>query len=358
VLRLPLRLAEPATPQPRRRRSCRSRRFGGYAPLQKLRSSSRPVEPHRRPDSLKTKTGWRASAGRLLLRRPGARGVRAGALTESVPRRFRRACERNRANTRNRNPSQRRRPRQGCACHQVHPSGRLRLRLALPRLLHPQWLRVPASGPGARRLHQAPRADSRAERVALQPVAALRLRAIRACTFTGTCAPAPGGDSAKFKLKPKVAPPPVPAGAVQPPPAIPLGAAPVASAPAPAAPPKGAPAAGCFPPRPAAAVPVVAPAKSGKTAPPIPHIAVASEVPRRKPAKGVTTSASEGAAELVLIAAVAVVVLGGVGFFVYKKFLASPPPVAKKAPPAAPATKTASAQAPKSGDSGPTPSTR
>jgi hypothetical protein len=84
---------------------------------------------------------------------------------------------------------------------------------------------------------------------------------------------------------------------------------------------------------------VLAPAKPGKTAPPIPHIAVTSEPQQPEPAAPavVTASGSKRTLKLALLALLLLVVLGGGGFFAYQKFFAptpTPPPVAKKTMPA------------------------
>ncbi len=91
----------------------------------------------------------------------------------------------------------------------------------------------------------------------------------------------------------------------------------------------------------------MAPPKSGKTTPPIPHVSVKNEVP--EPVKESPDGAAKpgGKRKLILIAGglAALLLIGGGGFYAYKTFLsappAPPPPVAKKAAtPPATATKT------------------
>jgi hypothetical protein len=99
--------------------------------------------------------------------------------------------------------------------------------------------------------------------------------------------------------------------------------------------------------------PVVAPPKSGKTTPPIPHINVKEE-PAMPEAGGPAKKVPAWKTKKFQIGALAaVIVLGGGGFFAYTKMMAPPPPpppvvVKPKAPAAAVATKPAPA-APASG---------
>jgi hypothetical protein len=157
---------------------------------------------------------------------------------------------------------------------------------------------------------------------------------IAADTVAAPTAAGPAAEAGKFKLKPKGQPPAMiggvpiaPASATPPAPSSTASAAPAAPDPAKAPPP----------------FPVVAPAATGKTTPPIPHVAVKSEVPEPEaPRVGKLPRKANRGLSKPLVGLAAVLVLGAGGFFVWQTYFAEspvPPPVTKKAPVAAPATK-------------------
>ena len=86
--------------------------------------------------------------------------------------------------------------------------------------------------------------------------------------------------------------------------------------------------------------PVVAPAKTGKTAPAIPHIAISGEVAEQEKPPEPKQVPFWKTKMFQVSALAAVVVLGGGGYFAFKKLTAPPPPpppVVVKPKPAAPA---------------------
>lgn len=148
-------------------------------------------------------------------------------------------------------------------------------------------------------------------------------------------------EPAKFKLKPKTAYVPPPAGAGAPPPAA-VGAPP---SPAPR-PPAGAPSApGAPAPKVPPPFPVMAPPKAGKpTGPLVPHVTVKEEVAEvEKPASAAFGKKALPKSVLILASAAAVLLLGGGGYFAYTQYFAAPPPAP---PPAQKATPPATAQKP------------
>lgn len=178
-------------------------------------------------------------------------------------------------------------------------------------------------------------------------------------------------EGAKFKLKPKVPPLPTvgapsviaPGGAPVPGAVVPapLGAAPpVLGTPVvggPAVPPISGEAAGKAPPP----FPVVAPPKSGTTAPPIPHMSARAEV--TDPAEAAASAAPVPffKKKAVQISGLAALLVFGGGFVAWQQFgakllskpAATPAPAAKQTPPPAAAP---AAGAPATAQTGPTPS--
>lgn len=78
----------------------------------------------------------------------------------------------------------------------------------------------------------------------------------------------------------------------------------------------------------------MAPPATGKTTPPIPHVAVAAEIPEpEKAAAPIKPRRKRGVPKVAIFGAAAVVVLAG-GFFAWQKFMSPPPP-----PPAPPTVK-------------------
>jgi hypothetical protein len=90
--------------------------------------------------------------------------------------------------------------------------------------------------------------------------------------------------------------------------------------------------------------PVVAPPKSGKTVPPIPHVSVKVEPPeaeKPEPAIDPAAIAKKKRTVVIIASVVALLVLAGGGFVAYKMFLApSPPPPPPAAKAKAPVAKT------------------
>jgi len=90
--------------------------------------------------------------------------------------------------------------------------------------------------------------------------------------------------------------------------------------------------------------PVVAPPKSGKTTPPIPHVSVKTDVPEAEKEASTPAANAGGKRKLILLVGglAALLVVGGGGFFAYTKLMApepAPPPVVKKAVAPAPVVK-------------------
>ncbi|MCX6951950.1 MAG: hypothetical protein NTV51_07265 [Verrucomicrobia bacterium] len=183
-------------------------------------------------------------------------------------------------------------------------------------------------------------------------------------------APAPAAvapaaaEPAKFKLKPKGAPPAPGAIAAPPPPPPPVTAPKFPPPPGlakSAPPPPPPPVSGLPPPPPPPGVegapklpppfPVVAAPSTGKTTPPIPHIAAASEAPEeeQRPVLPRKPDKARSFKTVVAIGGVAaVLVLGAGGYFAWTMFLSSPPPpppVVARPKPAAPAAGPAAAPA-------------
>jgi hypothetical protein len=100
-----------------------------------------------------------------------------------------------------------------------------------------------------------------------------------------------------------------------------------AAAPAPSVPPPSA-AAGEPKPKTPPPFPVMAPPKSGKTNPPIPHVSVKTEIaePQKEEPAPEKSAGGKRAKRLAILGLVAVVTLGAAGFFAWRTFLAEPPP--------------------------------
>jgi len=135
---------------------------------------------------------------------------------------------------------------------------------------------------------------------------------------------APPVEGAKFKLKPKTA---SPAGSVSPA-AVPVAAVSAAPGAPPAVPTAGVPKA---PPP----FPVVAQPKDGTTAPPIPHVSVAGEVPDQSPPVAARVPRKHRwALELSLFGVAGLIIVAGL-IFVWKTFVSpspEPPPIAVQPP--------------------------
>jgi hypothetical protein len=167
----------------------------------------------------------------------------------------------------------------------------------------------------------------------------------------------PPESGGKFKLKPKAQAPAAGASPAAPPPPVSTAQNEAAS-----------PAAGLPPPLPPPAAegqkapppfPVVAPPKTGKTAPPIPHVSVKTELPEPEVPESAAVTAANAKAiakkkRTVLIGAglAAALVCGGLSYFAVRMFLTPeppppPPPAAKaKAPAPSPTVAVVSTPAP------------
>ena len=163
---------------------------------------------------------------------------------------------------------------------------------------------------------------------------------------TPTAAP-PAYTGGKFKLKPKVLPPPPPAGSatLPPPPAVKDATAPAAVLPPPLPPP---PPEGQKAPPP---FPVVAPPKTGKTAPPVPHVSLKTEPPepeKSEPPVDAVAIAKKKRNVIAIATGAGVILLSGVVYLAVKLLSPAatpppPPPAAKAKAPAPVAAKTPNA---------------